>query len=66
MATKIICDICGEDAVDTIGATSRTTTFTQKDVCQKHLAEFKKTMALFLGQELPKQEPPSNNNKDGK
>lgn len=52
MATKNTCDLCEQDAVDTIEAKSATTTPIKLDVCLDHLAEFKKIMRVFTGQEL--------------
>ena len=52
MAAKNVCDLCENNAVDTIEAKSATTTPIKLDVCQEHLAEFKKIMRVFTGQEL--------------
>ena len=52
MSTINKCDICDKEAVDTIEAKSDTTTTIKMDVCIDHLAEFKKIMRIFTGQEL--------------
>ena len=52
MSTINKCDICEKEAVDTIEAKSGTTTPIRLDVCIDHLAEFKKIMRIFTGQEL--------------
>jgi len=52
MATSNVCDICGKPAIDEIEVKSKLTTPIKKDVCQKHLAEYKRIMRVFLGQEL--------------
>lgn len=52
MATKSTCDLCDNDAVDTVEAKSSTTTPIKLDVCEKHLAEYKRLMRIFTGQEL--------------
>lgn len=52
MSTINKCDICEKEAVDTIEAKSGTTTTIKLDVCIDHLAEFKKIMRIFTGQEL--------------
>ena len=55
MSTKNQCDICEKEAVDTIEAKSGTTTTIKLDVCIDHLAEVKKIMRIFTGQELSDQ-----------
>lgn len=52
MATKNTCDLCEQDAVDTIEVKSVTTTPIRLDVCIDHLAEYKRIMRIFTGQEL--------------
>ena len=52
MATKNTCDLCDKDAVDTIKVESKTTTTITLDVCIDHLAEYKRIMRIFTGQEL--------------
>jgi len=52
MATKNTCDLCEQDAVDTIEVKSVTTTPIKLDVCIDHLAEYKRIMRIFTGQEL--------------
>lgn len=52
MAEKRTCDLCQQDAVDTIEVKSATTTPIKLDVCIDHLAECKKIMRVFTGQEL--------------
>ena len=52
MAEKRTCDLCQQDAVDTIEVKSATTTPIKLDVCIDHLAEYKKIMRVFTGQEL--------------
>ena len=52
MSTKNQCDICEKEAVDTIEAKSGTTTPNKMDVCEEHLAEFKRIMRIFTGQEV--------------
>ena len=52
MATKNTCDLCEQDAVDTIEVKSATTTPIKLDVCIDHLAEYKRIMRIFTGQEL--------------
>jgi len=52
MATTNTCDLCGQPAIDTIEANSKTTTKITLDVCEEHLAEFKKIMRVFTKQEL--------------
>ena len=52
MATKQTCDLCANDAIDTIEVKSKNTTTIKIDVCEAHLAEYKKTMREFTGQEL--------------
>lgn len=47
MATSNTCDLCGLPAVDEIEAGSKTTTQIKLDVCQEHLAEFKRLMREF-------------------
>ena len=54
MATKSTCDLCDNDAVDTVEAKSSTTTPIKLDVCEKHLAEFKRLMRVYAGRESPK------------
>ena len=54
MAQTSTCDIpdCGKPAIDTIEVKSATTTPIKLDVCIDHLAEYKKIMRVFTGQEL--------------
>lgn len=52
MATKQQCDLCDNEAVDTIEMKSKNTTPIKIDVCESHLAEYKKTMREFTGQGL--------------
>jgi hypothetical protein len=52
MAAKNTCDLCDQDAVDTIEVKSVTTTPIKLDVCLDHLAEYKRIMRIFTGQEL--------------
>jgi len=52
MAVKNTCDLCDQDAVDTIEVKSVTTTPIKLDVCLDHLAEYKRIMRIFTGQEL--------------
>lgn len=52
MSQKNTCDLCQNDAVDTIEAKSTTTTPIKLDVCIDHLAEYKRIMRIFTGQEL--------------
>jgi hypothetical protein len=52
MSTTTKCDICDKEAVDTIEAKSGTTTPIKLDVCIDHLAEFKRIMRIFMGQEV--------------
>lgn len=47
MAQSSTCDLCGKKAVDEIQAGSKTTTPIKLDVCQEHLAEFKRIMREF-------------------
>lgn len=50
------CDLCDEPAVDEIAVSSKNTTPIRKDVCAKHLSEYKRIMRVFLGQELPQKD----------
>ena len=52
MAAKNVCDLCENDAVDTIEVKSVTTTPIKLDLCIDHLAEYKRIMRIFTGQEL--------------
>lgn len=52
MAIKNTCDLCEKDAADTIEAKTGTTTTIKLDVCIDHLAEYKRIMRIFTGQEL--------------
>ena len=52
MAVKNTCDLCENDATDTIEVKSVTTTPIKLDVCIEHLAEYKRIMRIFTGQEL--------------
>ena len=52
MATKNTCDLCDNDATDTIEVKSVTTTPIKLDVCIEHLEEYKRIMRIFTGQEL--------------
>jgi hypothetical protein len=52
MAKSVVCDICGVEAVDTITAKSNFTHPLVKDVCEVHLAEYKKIMRAFLKQDM--------------
>ncbi len=58
MASKVTCDLCDNEAVDTIEMKSKNTTPIKIDVCESHLAEYKKIMREYTGQELkePKKE----------
>lgn len=56
MATKNTCDLCENDAIDTIEVKSNTTTPIKLDVCIEHLAEYKRIMRIFTGQELQETE----------
>ncbi len=51
MAQSNTCDLCGQPAVDTIELKSKTVTNVAKDVCEEHLALFKKTVQFFTGQQ---------------
>ncbi len=51
MASNPVCDLCGLSAVDTIELKSKTVTNVTKDVCEEHLALFKKTVQFFTGQQ---------------
>ena len=57
MATKQTCDLCGEPAIDEVEVKSKTTTTIKLDVCQEHLAEFKKMVRGFTGQEMEVVQP---------
>lgn len=57
MAQKITCDLCDQPAIDTIEVKSKNTTPIKLDVCEEHLAEYKKIMREFTGQELKVAEP---------
>ena len=46
------CDLCDKTAIATLDVRSDQTTPIVKDVCQQHLAEYKKVMRVFLGHEL--------------
>ncbi len=52
MAKRNTCDLCEKDAVDAIEVKSVTTTPIKLDVCIDHLAEYKRIMRIFTGQEL--------------
>ena len=52
MAQKSTCDLCEQEATDTIEVKSRTTTPIKLDVCIDHLAEYKRIMRIFAKQEL--------------
>lgn len=56
MATKQTCDLCDSEAIDTVEVNSKTTTKIKLDVCESHLALFKKVMREFTGQELKEEE----------
>ena len=56
MAVKNTCDLCENDAVDTIEVKSGTTTPIRLDVCIDHLAEYKRIMRVFTGQEVQETE----------
>jgi len=51
MAKTSTCDICGDPAISIVRLESTTTTPVVLDVCEKHLAEFKKLVHVFAGQE---------------
>ena len=51
MATQKTCDLCGKEAVDTVKAGGTTLTERVIDVCEEHLAEFKKLLRVFSGQD---------------
>jgi hypothetical protein len=58
MATVNNCDLCGTPAIDTIEVKSKNTTPIKVDVCESHLAEYKKTMREFTGQDLKEKPDP--------
>ena len=52
MAVTQTCDLCGKPAIDEVEVRSKLTTPVKLDVCEEHLAEFKKLVRVFTGQEL--------------
>lgn len=59
MATTTTCDVvkpngnvCGKPAADAIEVKSKLTTSIKMDVCEEHLADFKKAIRKFTGQDL--------------
>lgn len=50
MATVNKCDLCGDDAVDTVELKSKNTTPVICDVCDEHYVLFKKVKQMFTNQ----------------
>ena len=50
MATVNKCDLCNEEAVDTVELKSKNTTPVTCDVCEEHFVLYKKIKQMFIGQ----------------
>lgn len=48
MTTKVLCDVCGEEAVTSMEFKTTNTTPLIRDLCEKHLDVVKKFFAEFL------------------
>ncbi len=51
MAQKSTCDKCEKDAIAKLTFQTTVTTPITMDVCEEHLAEIKRIMRLFTGQD---------------
>jgi hypothetical protein len=59
MASIKTCDICGGEAIAELDSKTNKTTPIKLDICEDCLAEYKKIMREFTGQELANVAPTS-------